>query len=111
MGSIQLTMGFHVPRPGCGLLFGGDLSKENLGLVAKTLTGFGYNFYTADDVTRDYLQKYVSEKVEVIDFPTTDKRALREIFQAKDIKGVFNLAAARAESLLDKDYVMRRNAI
>jgi carbamoyl-phosphate synthase large subunit len=109
--SIQSTMNFNVPLPGTGLLFGGDLTNDKLGNVAKTVSGLGYNFVTASESVAEYLRKYVSEPVEVIEFPKTDKRALREIFQKHKVSGVFNLAAARAEDLLDEDYVMRRNAI
>lgn len=109
--SIQLTMNFDVPHPGTGILFGGDLSNEKLGNVAKTISGLGYNFYSASEDVAEYLKQYVSEPVEVIEFPKTDKRALREIFQEKKVSAVFNLAYARAEDLLDQDYVMRRNAI
>lgn len=109
--SMQATMNFKVPLPGSGLLFGGDLLNEKLGHVAQTVSGLGYNFYTASPEVAEYLSKYVSEQVEVIAFPKTDKRALREIFQEKSIGAVFNLARSRAENLLDEDYVMRRNAI
>lgn len=109
--SIQSTMNFHVPFPGTGILFGGDLTNDKLGKVAETVSGLGYNFYSASDEVAQYLAQYVSEPVEVIDFPKTDKRALREIFGDKKISAVFNLARARAENLLDQDYVMRRNAI
>lgn len=109
--SIQSTMNFHVPFPGTGILFGGDLTNDKLGKVAETVSGLGYNFYSASDEVAQYLAQYVSEPVEVIDFPKTDKRALREIFGDKKISAVFNFARARAENLLDQDYVMRRNAI
>lgn len=109
--SIQSTMNFHVPHPGTGLLLGGDLESDKLGNVAKTLSGLGYNFYSASPEVSQYLAQYISEPVEVIEFPKTDKRALREIFQEKDIRAVVNLARARAQTLLDEDYVMRRNAI
>ncbi|RLV91622.1 Carbamoyl-phosphate synthase arginine-specific large chain [Spathaspora sp. JA1] len=109
--TIQSTMNFNVPQPGQGLLFGGDLTNDKLGNVAKTLTGLGYKIYTASEDVASYLGQYITEEIEVIEFPKTDKRALREIFQDKQIGGVFNLARARAEHLLDQDYVMRRNAI
>ena len=109
--SMQSTMNFKVPRPSQGLLFGGDLTNDKLGKVAATVSGLGYKFFTASPEVANYLKNYISETPEVIDFPKTDKRALREIFQDKDIGAVFNLAAARAEHLLDEDYVMRRNAI
>lgn len=109
--SIQSTMNFNVPHPGTGILFGGDLANDKLGNVAENLSELGYNFYVATDDVAQYLSKYVSEPVEVIEFPKTDKRALREIFQKHQISAVFNLSRARAESLMDEDYVMRRNAI
>ncbi|QEL63357.1 carbamoyl-phosphate synthase arginine-specific large chain [Candidozyma auris] len=80
--SIQSTMNFHVPFPGTGILFGGDLTNDKLGKVAETLSGLGYNFYSASHEVAQYLAH-----------------------------AVINLARARAESLLDEDYVMRRNAI
>lgn len=109
--SIQSTMNFNVPHPGTGILLGGDLTNDKLGNVAKTVSGLGYKFYSASEEVAQYLRQYISEEVEVIDFPKENKRLLREIFQDKDIKAVFNLARARAEHLLDEDYVMRRNAI
>ncbi|PSK35740.1 carbamoyl-phosphate synthase arginine-specific large chain [Candidozyma pseudohaemuli] len=109
--SIQSTMNFKVPFPGSGILFGGDLTNDKLGKVAQTVSGLGYNFFSASHDVAQYLAQYVLEPVEVIDFPKTDKRALREIFADKQISAVFNLARARAEDLLDQDYVMRRNAI
>lgn len=109
--SIQSTMNFKVPQPGSGVLFGGDLTNDKLGNVAATISGLGYKFVTASDAVAKYLKAYVSEDIEVIEFPKTDKRALREIFQKHKVSAVFNLAKARAEDLLDEDYVMRRNAI
>jgi carbamoyl-phosphate synthase large subunit len=110
--ALQSTMNFHLPLPPSGLLFGGDVTKEYLGEVAQIISPIGYKYYTASEEVAAYLRERVPDYlVEVIEFPTTDKRALREVFQKYDIKGVFNLASARAESLLDQDYVMRRNAI
>ncbi|KAH3667017.1 hypothetical protein WICMUC_005364 [Wickerhamomyces mucosus] len=111
--ALQSTMNFKLPLPPSGLLFGGDLNAEFLGQVANTIHPIGYKYYTASQEVADYLLERLPKgsKVEVIEFPKTDKRALREVFQKYDIKGVFNLAKARAESLLDQDYVMRRNAI
>lgn len=111
--ALQSTMNFHLPLPPSGILFGGDLTNDNLGEVAKNLSTIGYKYYTASPAVAEYLKKYLPAEtaVEVIEFPKTDKRALREVFQKYDIKSVFNLAKARAESLLDEDYVMRRNAI
>lgn len=111
--SIQSTMNFHLPLPPSGLLFGGDLTNDNLSSVATTLAPLGYKLYTANAEVKAYLDAALDGKFEVsvIEFPVDDKRALREVFAKYDIKGVFNLAKKRAESLLDQDYVMRRNAI
>lgn len=109
--TIQATMNFHLPLPPSGILFGGDLTKDFLGTVANRLGGLGYKYYATTPEVAQYLSEYTDVKVEVIEFPKTNKRELREVFQKYDIKGVFNLAKARAESLDDEDYVMRRNAI
>ncbi|KAH3668731.1 hypothetical protein OGAPHI_002486 [Ogataea philodendri] len=109
--SMLSTMNFHVPKPPSGILFGGDLTNDNLGTVAKQLSPIGYKFYTASEAVAEYLRKYVDVEIKVIEFPKENKRELREVFQNYDIKCVFNLAKQRAKDLLDEDYVMRRNAI
>lgn len=109
--TIQATMNFTLPLPPSGILFGGDVEAEYLGTVAQKLESLGYKYYTASEEVAQYLKKYTKNEVKVIEFPKTNKRELREVFQKYDIKGVFNLAKARAESLEDQDYVMRRNAI
>lgn len=111
--SMQSTMNFKLAVPPSGLLFGGDLTNDNLAHVAKTLAPLGYKIYTASPAVKEYLDKALegSSEVSVIEFPKADKRKLREVFEKYDIKTVFNLAKKRAEDLLDEDYVMRRNAI
>lgn len=116
--AMQSTMNFRLPQPGEGLLFGGDVGQQDLAKIAAFLRPLGYKFYAANEDVKNYLQKAASEvadagkiDVEVIEFPKTDKRKLREVFQKYDIRGVFNLAKARASSLVDEDYVMRRNAV
>ena len=110
--AIQSTMNFNVPLPPSGILFGGDLSKNYLGEVVKYIAPLGYKLYATNEETKKYLESYSKDaKVDLIEFPENDKRKLRELFQAKDISAVFNLAAKRAETLEDVDYAMRRNAI
>lgn len=111
--SLQSTMNFRLPLPGEGLLFGGDVSKPQLAGIVDYLKPLGYKFFAANKEVKNHLELTVKDgcEVKVIEFPTDDKRALREVFKEYDIRGVFNLAAARADSLLDQDYVMRRNAV
>ena len=111
--SLQSTMNFRLPLPGEGLLFGGDISKPQLVGIVDYLKPLGYRFLAANQEVASHLQSSAKEgcEVTVVDFPTTDKRALREVFREHNIRGVFNLAKARAETLLDQDYVMRRNAV
>ncbi|KAG5357743.1 Carbamoyl-phosphate synthase arginine-specific large chain [Yarrowia sp. B02] len=108
--SIQSTMGFKVPQPPCGVLLGGDLT-EQLVEIAKNSANTGYKLYCASPELAQILTEATSSNVSTIEFPKTDKRALREIFQKYDIQCVYNLTRSRAESLLDENYVMRRNAI
>lgn len=111
--SIQSTMNFKVPKPPSGILFGGDTSNDFVAEVAKTVAPLGYKFFVATQPVKEYLDAKLggSVEVELIELPKTDKRKLGELFKEKDIKAVFNLARARAENLLDEDYIMRRNAI
>lgn len=116
--SLQSSMNFRLPQPGEGILFGGDIGQQSLAEVAAYLRPLGYKLYAANAEVKQYLESAGNEvsktgdiSVEVIEFPKTDKRKLREVFEKYDIRGVFNLARARASSLVDEDYVMRRNAV
>jgi carbamoyl-phosphate synthase large subunit len=111
--SLQSTMNFKVPQPGEGILLGGDTTKEWLTKVVDYLAPLGYKFYAAEKDVAKFLESTTqgNVSVEVIEFPVDDKRALREKFEQHNIKGVFNLAVARAKTVEDVDYVMRRNAV
>lgn len=111
--SLQSTMNFKVPEPGQGLLFGGDLTQDSLAKIVDYLSPLGYKLYAADNEVKTFLESSLKNnvKVEVIEFPTDNKQALREVFAKYEIKGVFNLALARAKTTQDVDYVMRRNAV
>ncbi|KAF2161981.1 hypothetical protein M409DRAFT_27707 [Zasmidium cellare ATCC 36951] len=112
--AMQSTMNFRLPQPGEGLLFGGDTATPDLGRIVDYLNPLGYKLYAANHEVKQHLEqssKDGSVQVEVIEFPKNDKRALREVFEKYDVRGVFNLAKRRASSLEDEDYVMRRNAV
>ncbi|CAK4030871.1 Carbamoyl-phosphate synthase arginine-specific large chain [Lecanosticta acicola] len=112
--AMQSTMNFRLPEPGEGLLFGGDTSTPDLGQIVDYLNPLGYKLYAANHEVKEHLEKTSNDgsvRVEVIEFPKEDKRALREVFEKYDIRGVFNLAKRRASSMVDEDYVMRRNAV
>lgn len=112
--AMQSTMNFRLPQPGEGLLFGGAIDTPELAQIVDYLNPLGYKLYAANDTVKNHLEsqsKDGSVQVEVIEFPKEDKRALREVFEKYDIRGAFNLAKQRASSLVDEDYVMRRNAV
>ncbi|EME79112.1 uncharacterized protein MYCFIDRAFT_57828 [Pseudocercospora fijiensis CIRAD86] len=112
--AVQSMMNFRVPLPGEGLLFGGDTTTPDLARIVEYLNPMGYKLFAANNEVKKHLEsssKDGSVSVEVIEFPKTDKRALREVYQKYDIKGCFNLAKSRASSLTDEDYVMRRNTV
>ncbi|KAL2216376.1 carbamoyl-phosphate synthase mitochondrial precursor [Thermoascus aurantiacus ATCC 26904] len=110
--SLQSTMNFRVPEPGEGLLFGGNITTT-LTQIVDYLHPLGYKLYAASPEVKAHLEASAKGNitVDVIEFPKQDKRALREVFQKYDIRGVFNLAKQRGKTLLDEDYVMRRNAV
>ena len=111
--SLQSTMNFRLPEPGEGLLFGGDISKPELSAIVKYVNPLGYKLFAASPDIKRHLEISGGENVsvDVIEFPKEDKRALREVFVKYDIRGVFNLASQRGKTLVDEDYVMRRNAV
>lgn len=110
--SLQSTQNFKVPKPGNGVLFGGDINKPEMATVAKILLPLGYKFYATNAGVKAHLDQVLgADHVTIIEFPKTDKRKLRAVFQKYDIDAVFNLAAARGRDLLDEDYVQRRNCV
>ncbi|CAK7266307.1 carbamoyl-phosphate synthase (glutamine-hydrolyzing) cpa2 [Sporothrix epigloea] len=112
--AVQSAMNFRVPQIGEGLLFGGEtVEKDWLAKVIDYIGPMGYKLYAAEPRVKEYLeaQSKTPIEVQVIEFPTEDKRQLREVFAKYDIRGVFNLARARGKTVQDVDYVMRRNAV
>ncbi|EXJ56987.1 carbamoyl-phosphate synthase arginine-specific large chain [Cladophialophora yegresii CBS 114405] len=108
--SLQSTMNFRMPEPGEGILLGGSTELPELPKIVEYLQPLGYKFYAASKGVKDHLAKS-GASIEVIEIPTTDKNKLRQVFQKYDIRGVFNIAKTRGKTLVDEDYVMRRNAV
>ena len=108
--SLQSTMNFRMPEPGEGILLGGSTELPELPKIVDYLQPLGYKFYAASEDVKQHLEKSGTE-IAVIDFPVDDKNALRQVFAKNNIKGVFNIAKTRGSTLVDKDYVMRRNAV
>lgn len=111
--SMQSMMNFRMPEPGEGLLFGGDITNPILTQIVDFLHPLGYKLYAASPEVKAHLESSAKGGVEVkvIEFPKSDKRALRDVFKKYDIRGAFNLAKTRGKTQLDEDYVMRRNAV
>ncbi|KAJ5637106.1 Carbamoyl-phosphate synthase arginine-specific large chain [Penicillium lividum] len=111
--SLQSTMNFRMPESGEGILLGGDVSQPYLATIVDYLNPLGFKFYAANPEVKAHIEATCKDNasVQVIEFPKKDKRALREVFQKYDIRGVFNLAKTRGKTQLDEDYVMRRNAV
>jgi carbamoyl-phosphate synthase large subunit len=111
--SMQSTMNFRLPEPGEGILLGGSTELPELPKIVEYLEPLGYSFFAANQDLATHLQKSNAKgtKVEVLEFPVKDKNALRKVFEKYNIKGVFNIAKSRGKTLIDEDYVMRRNAV
>ena len=111
--SLQSTMNFRLPEPGEGILLGGSTELPELPKIVEYLEPLGYTFYAANQDLANHLQQSNAKgtKVEVLEFPVKDKNKLRKVFEKYNIKGVFNIAKTRGKTLLDEDYVMRRNAV
>ena len=114
--SLQSTMNFRLPEQGEGILLGGSTELPELPQILTYLQPLGYKFFAANSALASHLQESSKKegtktKVEVLEFPVKDKNALRKVFEKYNIKGVFNIAKSRGKTLLDEDYVMRRNAV
>lgn len=111
--SLQSTMNFRMPEPGEGLLFGGDITKDCLTKIVDYVSPLGYKLYAAEKDVKKFLESSTKNKVsvEVTEFPTEDKQALRDVFKKYDIRGVLNVAQAGGKTVTDVDYVMRRNPV
>lgn len=103
--------GFKVPEPKKGVLMGGDFTKPEFAEVASRLSDMGFKLYCSDAEVEAFLNAQEGVKAKRIHFPLKDKRKLREVFDEYDIQFVINLAKQRASTLLDQDYVARRNAV
>lgn len=106
--SLLSTTGFKVPKAGCGVLIGGDITKPEMKTVAKGLIDLGFKLYCSSTTVESFLNEIPYVKCKKIFFPTRDKRKLREVFDEYDIQLVFNLAKSRAVDAVDEDYVARR---
>lgn len=107
--SLQSTMNFRVPEPGEGILLGGSTELSELPQIVEYLKPLDFKFYAANNAVKEHLEKS-GANITTIEFPVKDKNKLRQVFEKYNIKGVFNIAKARGKTLLDEDYVMRRNA-
>jgi carbamoyl-phosphate synthase large subunit len=106
--SLLSTTGFRKPRPGSGVLIGGDINKPEMRTVAKGLTDLGFKLFCSSQEVEDFLNEDPYIRCKKILFPKKDKRKLREVFDDYDIQLVFNLAKSKGVDALDEDYVARR---
>ncbi|KAI6116029.1 hypothetical protein F5141DRAFT_1100556 [Pisolithus sp. B1] len=109
--SLLSTTGFKIPRANSGVLIGGDTTKPEMAIVAKTLINLGFKLYCSSHHVESYLNNLPYVTAKRIFFPTKDKRLLREVFDEHDIQCVINLAKTRGKDFTDEDYVARRNAV
>ncbi len=87
--SVQSLNNFSIPPPGSGLLLGGDPAKSELVGIVDYLKPLGFKFFAENKQIKQALESGAEGgcTIDLIEFPTTDKRALREVFQKYNIKG------------------------
>ncbi|KAI1173810.1 hypothetical protein F4777DRAFT_556376 [Nemania sp. FL0916] len=109
--AMQSTNNFRVPEPGEGILLGGETDKNWLIKIVNNLAPLKYKFFCASNDVKQFIESSVQgTRVDLIDLPV-DKMGIRDAFETNNIRAVFNLCAARAKDVLDKNYLMRRNAV
>jgi len=101
---------FRVPKRNSGVLIGGDVNNEELPSIATGLNNLGFKLYSTSTEMQEFLEGLPYVKSEKIVFPLKDKRALAQVFEKYDVQQVLNVAKFRGTSLVDQDYVARRNA-
>ncbi|KAF5380554.1 hypothetical protein D9615_004705 [Tricholomella constricta] len=109
--SVLSTTGFKVPKAGSGVLIGGDITKPEMAVIAKSLVTLGFKLYCSSPVVEEFLNEIPYVTAKRIIFPTKDKRKLRMVFDEYDVQCVINLAKSRGRDFDDEDYVARRNAV
>src|SRR5208282_5877788 len=57
--ALQSTQNFRVPKPGNGILLGGDLEKPEIFTVAKDLSGLGYKLFAVSSDVKTALEQQV----------------------------------------------------
>ncbi|KAI0872317.1 hypothetical protein GGS24DRAFT_468224 [Hypoxylon argillaceum] len=110
--AVQSQNNFRVPEPGEGILLGGETVKNWLTVIVNNLSPLKYKFFCASSEVKEFIEKTAKGdvQVELINLPV-DKLAIRDTFEKNDIRAVFNLCSSRAKDVLDKNYLMRRNAV
>jgi carbamoyl-phosphate synthase large subunit len=106
--SLLSTTGFKLPRPGKGILIGGDITKPEMAAISQGLVELGFKLYCSSEKVEEYLNNLPNVSCKKIFFPKKDKRKLREVFDDYEIQCVINIARSRASSIVDEDYVARR---
>jgi len=107
--SLLSTTGFKVPRAGSGVLLGGDITKPEMVVIAKSLVDLGFKLYCSSPIVEEFLNSIPYVVAKRIFFPTKDKRKLRMVFDEYEIQCVINLAKFRGVDFTDEDYVARRS--
>jgi carbamoyl-phosphate synthase large subunit len=106
--SLLSTTGFKLPRPGKGVLIGGDITKPEMETISQGLVELGFKLYCSSEMVEEYLNKLPHVSCKKIFFPKKDKRKLREVFDDYEIQCVVNIARSRSSNVVDEDYVARR---
>jgi carbamoyl-phosphate synthase large subunit len=109
--SLLSTTGFKVPRAGSGVLLGGDITKPEMVVIAKSLIDLGFKLYCSSPIVEEFLNNIPYVIANRIFFPTKDKRKLRMVFDEYEIQCVINIAKSKGLSFTDEDYVARRCVI
>ena len=106
--SLMSTTGFKLPRPGKGILIGGDVNKPEMATISQGLLELGFKLYCSSEEVEVYLNNLPNVICKKILFPKKDKRKLRQVFDEFEIQCVINIAKSRATTVVDEDYVARR---
>lgn len=114
--AIQATQNFRMPKPGAGVLMGGDAvtDADDFVYVAKTFQHeLGHPIFVPTEADAQFLMKHANLSATVIPVAAKadNKRELYKLFKDNQIDFVMHLAKERPSHQDDEGYICRRAAV
>lgn len=108
--SSMISVGYNIPKKNILVSGGPTRSKTELVTSVKLLVSKGYNVYTTGG-TYEFLLKAGVETIRIYRPDENNQPEILDYIRHKKLDLIINIPKDLAESELEKDYLIRRNAI